>query len=86
MTHSVSAIASPSADEIGRLAERDRIDQVGAGAGSAQLDQVGPLAVAEAVGPLGVHRDRTVPAASASIERVSCVSVSRRPGRPSRGP
>ena len=54
-THSASAIASPSADEVG---QRDRVDQRGAGAVAAQLHQVGALAVAVAGGPLGVDGDR----------------------------
>ena len=40
----------------------DRVDEHGAGAGPPDLDQVGPVGVAETRRPLGVHRERSVPA------------------------
>ena len=40
------------------VVQRQRVDQRGAGAGAAQLHQVGPLGVAVAGGPLGVDGDR----------------------------
>ena len=41
----------------------DRVDEHGAGAGPPDLDQIGPVGVAEPRRPLGVHRERPVPAA-----------------------
>ena len=41
-----------------KVLEGDRVDQPGAGALAAHLDQEGALAVAEAGGALGVHGDR----------------------------
>jgi hypothetical protein len=43
----------------GQVRQRHRVDQHGAGAAAAQLDQVGALAVAVAGGALGVDRDRS---------------------------
>jgi hypothetical protein len=45
--------------QVGRHAEGDWVDQMGAGTCASKLQQVGALAVAEAVGPLGVDRDGT---------------------------
>ncbi len=45
--------------ERGEVGERDRVDQRGAGALAAQLDEVGPGGVAVAGGALGVDGDRT---------------------------
>src|SRR5205823_6884822 len=39
-------------------AERDGVDQVRPGTDPPELEEVGALAVAEPVRPLGVHRDR----------------------------
>ena len=57
-SRSFGAVSVPGGTPPSPRGEGDRVDQVGAGAGAAQLDQVGPLAVAEAVGPLGIDRDR----------------------------
>ena len=54
--HSASPIASCSGRE---RRQGDRVDQRGAGALAAQLDQVGAVGVAVAGGPLGVDRDRS---------------------------
>ena len=40
----------------------DRVDEHGAGAGPPDLNQVGPVGVAETRRPLGVHREWSVPA------------------------
>ena len=45
--------------ELVQVRAADRVDQPGAGALAAQLDQVGPLAVAVARGALGVDGDRS---------------------------
>ena len=70
--HSVPASASCSGRQ---RVERDRVDQAGAGALAAQLDQVGAGGVAVARGPLGVDRDR----AGAGRERGAGLGQ-RRPG------
>ena len=59
--------------ELGQVAaERDRVDQRGAGARAAQLHQIGPLRVAEAGRALGVDGDRpAAAAANASAVRAS---------------
>ena len=44
--------------QAGQVGAADRVDQHGAEPGPAELDQEGPLAVAEAGGTLGVHRYR----------------------------
>ena len=76
MTHSRLGDRIAQCGEIGWLTERDRIDQMGPGPRAAQLDEVGALAVAEAVCPFGIHSDRArFRHASAAI-----ASVAKLPG------
>ena len=65
---------------FGGRPEGDGVDQVGAGAAAAELDQVGPLAVAEAVGPFGVHGDRSRSGLQADDRRLQLRGGARSPG------
>ena len=72
--------------ERGEVGAAHRVDQPGAGALAAQLDQVGALAVAVARGALGVdRRPGPSPAARRRRPRASPRSVSTTVGTPSAG-
>ena len=79
-THSASAMRVLDQRQVG---QRNRVDQPGAGAVAAQLDQVGALAVAVAGGALGVDGDRAGAgrAAPRRTPRAAWSSRSRAAGR-----
>ena len=71
--------------DAGQVGAGDGIDEYRAGAAAAELDQEGPVPVAEARGAFGVDGDRAVPLAKPRVASASASAVPTSGGMPSRG-